>query len=120
LKFLTETFWGTTSTPKKVPQENLDYEFVDITLDNEPVSAVRLLREPYVGVTFYYGWVRPQQLVNGDMGLSFEYNIHDDAGHRFGDLRLSQEFINRLGDVLSSIIMNEQNKLESVTAKDSE
>jgi hypothetical protein len=32
----------------------------------------------------------------------------------------SREFTNYLGDVLTTIIMDEQHKLESVTAKDSE
>ena len=103
-----------------MPQENLDYEFVDITIDEELVSAVKILYGPYVGVTYYYGWVRPTPLEDGTLGLSYEYTLFDSAGRPFEDLVNSQEFTNYLGDVLTSIIMNEQHKLESVTVKDSE
>lgn len=90
------------------------------TIGGETVSAVKLLKEPYVGVTYFYGWVRPQPLEDGAMGLSFEYTLCDPVGYPFRDLIDSQEFTNYVGDVLASIIMNEQHKLESVTVKDSE
>jgi hypothetical protein len=119
MKWLSERFWGTTTSPKKLPQENTDYTFVDITLD-EPVSAVKLLVEPYAGIVYYYGWVKPQALDNGVMGLAFQYTLYDTAGRPYKDLVGSQEFTNHLGDVLTSIIMSEQHNLESVTAKDDE
>lgn len=107
------------TTPKVLPQEGIDYVFVDITLD-EPISAVKLLLEPYQGIIYYYGWVKPQPLDDGVMGLAFQYTLYETAGRPYKDLVNSKEFTNYLGDVLTTIIMNEQHKLESVTMKDSE
>lgn len=117
LRFLTATFWGTTASPKNLPEEHVDFEFVDITLD-EPISAVKLLQDPYAGIIYYYGWVKPQPLDNGVMGLAFQYTLYDTAGRPNKDLVTSKEFTNYLGDVLTTIIMNEQHNLESVTTKD--
>lgn len=117
MRWLTATFWGTTTIPKSLPEEHREFEFVDITLD-EPISAVKLLQDPWKGIIYYYGWVRPQPLDNGTMGLAFQYTLVETAGRPYKDLVTSRDFTNYLGDVLTTIILSEQNKLESVTTKE--
>ena len=60
----------------------------------------------YEGIIYQYGKVSVAESEdeNGNMPLSFKYNIIDYSGHNQEDLESSVEFKNTLGDILVEIL----------------
>jgi hypothetical protein len=95
-------------TPRPLLKEGVDYTFIEIQLD-EPVDAIKITKGPFADVVYYYGGVKiiPESNVNR---LAYQYTIWDSAGHPKQELISSSEFQTYIGDILVSIITDEQNK----------
>jgi hypothetical protein len=81
-----------------------NYTFV--SRGKEKWASIMLTNGEYEGVIYQYGKVSvPEgEDENGNMPLSFKYNIVDYNGHDEEDLESSQEFKNALGDILVEIL----------------
>jgi|TARA_R110001592_G_scaffold109777_1_gene305721 hypothetical protein len=86
--------------------ENESSEFYGIKFRND---------SPYSGVVVVYGTVSVKESVELDMAtLSFTFNIQDAGPRNIDELESSEEFKNYLGDVLGTIISEENNgRIES-------
>ena len=81
-----------------------NYTFV--SRGKEQWASIMLTNGEYEGVIYQYGKVSvpEEEDENGNMPLSFKYNIVDYNGHDEEDLESSQEFKNALGDILVEIL----------------
>ena len=81
-----------------------NYTFV--SRGKEQWASIMLTNGEYEGVIYQYGKVSvPEgEDENGNMPLSFKYNIVDYNGHGEEDLESSQDFKNALGDILVEIL----------------
>ena len=81
-----------------------NYTFV--SRGKEKWASIMLTNGEYEGVIYQYGKVSvPEgEDENGNMPLSFKYNIVDYNGHDEEDLESSQDFKNALGDILVEIL----------------
>ena len=81
-----------------------NYTFV--SRGKEKWASIMLTNGEYEGVIYQYGKVSvPEgEDENGNMPLSFKYNIVDYNGQDEEDLESSQEFKNALGDILVEIL----------------
>ena len=81
-----------------------NYTFV--SRGKEQWASIMLTNGEYEGVIYQYGKVSvPEgEDENGNMPLSFKYNIVDYNGHDEEDLESSQDFKNALGDILVEIL----------------
>jgi len=90
-----------------LPKENEHYCFLEIEVAGEQLHAIKLLDGPYQHVIYYYGHVK--LVPDGDSHrLAFQYTVWDSAGHSRELLGNSEEFRQFIGDVLVSIIADEQ------------
>ena len=91
-----------------------NYTFV--SRGKEKWASIMLTNGEYEGVIYQYGKVSvPEgEDENGNMPLSFKYNILDYNGHNQEDLESSDDFRNTLGDILVEILDEqlEANNLE--------
>ena len=69
-------------------------------------ASVMIKDGKYEGIIYQYGKVSVAESEdeNGNMPLSFKYNIIDYSGHNQEDLESSVEFKNTLGDILVEIL----------------
>ena len=81
-----------------------NYTFV--SRGKEQWASIMLTNGEYEGVIYQYGKVSvPEgEDENGNMPLSFKYNIVDYNGHDEEDLESSKDFKNTLGDILVEIL----------------
>jgi hypothetical protein len=81
-----------------------NYTFV--SRGKEKWASIMLTNGEYEGVIYQYGKVSvpEEEDENGNMPLSFKYNIVDYNGHDEEDLESSQDFKNALGDILVEIL----------------
>ena len=81
-----------------------NYTFV--SRGKEKWASIMLTNGEYEGVIYQYGKVSvPEgEDENGNMPLSFKYNIVDYNGHDEKDLESSKDFKNTLGDILVEIL----------------
>jgi|TARA_B110000902_G_scaffold32364_1_gene34547 hypothetical protein len=81
-----------------------NYTFV--SRGKEKWASIMLTNGEYEGVIYQYGKVSvPEgEDENGNMPLSFKYNIVDYNGHDEEDLESSKDFKNTLGDILVEIL----------------
>ena len=81
-----------------------NYTFV--SRGKEKWASIMLTNGEYEGVIYQYGKVSvPEgEDENGNMPLSFKYNVLDYNGHDQEDLELSDDFRNTLGDILVEIL----------------
>jgi len=91
-----------------------NYTFV--SRGKEQWASIMLTNGEYEGVIYQYGKVSvPEgEDENGNMPLSFKYNVLDYNGHNEEDLETSKDFKNALGDILVEILDEqlEANNLE--------
>ena len=94
-----------------------NYTFV--SRGKEKWASIMLTNGEYEGVIYQYGKVSvPEgEDENGNMPLSFKYNIVDYNGHDEEDLESSKDFKNTLGDILVEIL-DEQLKVGSLEYND--
>jgi hypothetical protein len=81
-----------------------NYTFV--SRGKEKWASIMLTNGEYEGVIYQYGKVSvPEgEDENGNMPLSFKYNVLDYNGHDQEDLESSDDFRNTLGDILVEIL----------------
>ena len=81
-----------------------NYTFV--SRGKEKWASIMLTNGEYEGVIYQYGKVSvpEEEDENGNMPLSFKYNIVDYNGHDEEDLESSKDFKNTLGDILVEIL----------------
>jgi hypothetical protein len=97
--------------PKKKFNENIDYEF--IYLPDEESTAVELTSGTFSSVIFQYFNVKLVEDENPPK-LKFQYDIIDPGTHDMDDLKNSQEFVTILGDLLTELIIdNEQTRTDN-------
>jgi hypothetical protein len=98
-------------SPKKKFNEFIDYEF--IYLPDEESTAVELTSGAFSSVIFQYFNVK--LLEEGENPkLKFQYDIIDSGTHDMDDLKNSQEFVTILGDLLTELIIdNEQTRTDN-------
>ena len=97
--------------PQKKFKEFIDYEF--IYLPDEESTAVELTSGTFSSVIFQYFNVK--FLEEGEQPkLKFQYDIIDSGTHDMDDLKNSQEFVTILGDLLTELIIdNEQTRTDN-------
>lgn len=106
-----------TPASKPLLKYEVDYQFTEIMLD-EWVNAVKLLDGPYKNVVYYYGHVKIIPQEDGSHRLAFQYTIWDSAGFDKATLTANPQFIERIGDVLVSIITDENRQGEYATPRE--
>ena len=81
-----------------------NYTFV--SRGKEQWASIMVTQGKYEGIIYQYGKVSipESEDENGNMPLSFKYNIIDYSGHNQEDLESSVEFKNTLGDILVEIL----------------
>jgi len=81
-----------------------NYTFV--SRGKEQWASIMLTNGEYEGVIYQYGKVSvpEEEDENGNMPLSFKYNVLDYNGHNEEDLESSDDFRNTLGDILVEIL----------------
>ena len=81
-----------------------NYTFV--SKGDDDWASVMIKDGKYEGIIYQYGKVSVAESEdeNGNMPLSFKYNIIDHIGHNQEDLESSVEFKNTLGDILVEIL----------------
>ena len=81
-----------------------NYTFV--SKGDDDWASVMIKDGKYEGIIYQYGKVSipESEDENGNMPLSFKYNIIDYSGHNQEDLESSVEFKNTLGDILVEIL----------------
>ena len=69
-------------------------------------ASIMIKDGEYEGIIYQYGKVSVAESEdeNGNMPLSFKYNIIDHSGHNKEDLESSDDFRNTLGDILVEIL----------------
>jgi hypothetical protein len=99
------------SLKKKKFEENIDYEF--LFLPDEESTAIELIRGAFTGVIFQYFNVKFSE--EGELArLKFQYDIIDPGTFDMDDLKNSQEFVTILGDLLTELIIdNEQTRTDN-------
>lgn len=105
-----------TPKPRPLLKEDVHYAFTEIMLD-EWINAVKLLDGPFKDVIYYYGHVKLIPNEDGSNRLAYQYTIWDPAGREKNQLVGSQAFLNHIGDVLVSIIADENGKGEYATPR---
>tara|TARA_E500000331_G_C16932923_1_gene572774 strand:- start:238 stop:558 length:321 start_codon:yes stop_codon:yes gene_type:complete len=81
-----------------------NYSFV--SRGDDKWASVMIQKGLYKGIIYQYGRVAVAEEENedGNLPLSFDYNVIDYNGHEFQDLIESKEFKNTLGDILVEIL----------------
>ena len=69
-------------------------------------ASIMIKDGEYEGIIYQYGKVSVAESEdeNGNMPLSFNYNLIDHSGHNKEDLESSDDFRNTLGDILVEIL----------------
>ena len=99
-----------TSTSKSVYKENVDWTFVNPDGDDfedAPVTAIGLLMEEYKGVLYHYHKARVVEEGEGAR-LQFGYTILNSGKYDIDDLTKDEKFHTIMGEILSDIIMAQQ------------
>ena len=80
--------------------------FTYVSRGQDQWASIMITKGDYEGIIYQYGRVSVAEEENedGNMPLSFEYNVVDYNGHEFQDLIESKEFKNTLGDILVEIL----------------
>ena len=102
-----ETLWQKLQWWKKpkMLEENKDYRFIDFK--NSEITGIELLMEGYLGVVYHYNKVR----VVEDMGiakLEYGYTLVYAGEHDIDHLNSSSEFHTIMGDILTEILIKQQ------------
>ena len=81
-----------------------NYTFV--SRGEEEWASIMIKDGEYEGIIYQYGKVSVAESEdeNGNMPLSFKYNLIDHSGHNKEDLESSDDFRNTLGDILVEIL----------------
>ena len=98
-------------------KENVDWTFVNpdgYDFDDAPVTAIGVLMEEYKGVLYHYHKARVVE--EGEAArLQFGYTILNSGEHDIDDLTNDEKFHTIMGDILSQIIMAQQENEQTRT-----
>ena len=81
-----------------------NYSFV--SRDDDNWTSVMISKGPYEGIIYQYGRVSVATVENedGNLPLSFDYNVVDYNNFKESDIHSSKDFKNTLGDILVEIL----------------
>lgn len=86
-------------------QENIDYNFVE-RLESE-LYSIKILTGDFADVVYTYGKVSIKE-ENGQGILSYDFRIEESNELLESELNSSEKFKNTLGDILVSILENQE------------
>jgi hypothetical protein len=95
-------------------QENIDYRVI-VPVETGTLANIEILNDQFKDVIFRYGKISANEEEDGTATLSFEYDIIDAAGMK--NLEENEDFKNFLGDLISSILLDQIEKSEQFTSK---
>ena len=100
---------------KKMPQHNIDYVLIDS--DDSKTTGVGIKKGKFAGVLYHYGQARINE--EGELArLQFSYTIVSSPTIPIDDLIIDAEFHNFIGDILTDILMSQQNHYEEIRNND--
>lgn len=91
-------------------KESVDWQFVNpdgYDFEDAPVTAIGLLIDEYKGVLYHYHKARVVEEGEGAR-LQFGYTILQPGEHDPDELMKDEKFIEIMGDILSEIIITQQ------------
>ena len=94
-----------------MPQHNVDYELIDS--DEGDITGVGIKTGRFAGVLYHYGKARINE--EGDLArLQFSYTIVSSPTIPIDDLIIDEEFHTYIGDILTDILMSQENQYEEI------
>lgn len=100
---------------KKMPKHNVDYVLIDS--DEGDITGVGIKKGKFAGVLYHYGKARINE--EGELArLQFSYTIVSSPTIPIDDLIIDEEFHNFIGDILTDILMSQQNHYEEIRNDD--
>ena len=97
------------------PQYNVDYVLIDS--DEGDITGVGIKKGKFAGVLYHYGKARINE--EGELArLQFSYTIVSSPTIPIDDLIVDEEFHNFIGDILTDILMSQQNHYEEIRNND--
>ena len=100
-----------------MPKHNIDYELIDS--DEGTITGVGIKKGKFAGVLYHYGKARINE--EGELArLQFSYTIVSSPTIPIDDLIIDEEFHTFIGDILTDILMSQENHYEEIRNDDSE
>lgn len=93
-------FWKKSDTLK----DGIDYEFHDF--EDSDLTGIRLLKEPYAGVLYYYTGASIAEEGFGAV-FKFGYQVVESGEFTRKDLDNDEKFVTMMGDILTTIILTD-------------
>lgn len=85
--------------------EEVDYRFRDdLHYPDSELSIIELLKEPYCGILYCYGRTNIETVDDEKGVLKFEFRVFNRDQK---ELAANKEFIQHIGEVLNSIILDD-------------
>lgn len=101
----------------KMPKHNVDYVLIDS--DEGDITGVGIKTGKFAGVLYHYGKARINE--EGELArLQFSYTIVSSPTIPIDDLIIDEEFHTFIGDILTDILMSQENRYEEIRNDDSE
>ena len=102
---------------KKMPKHNIDYVLIDS--DEGDITGVGIKTGRFAGVLYHYGQARINE--EGELArLQFSYTIISSPTIPIDDLIIDEEFHTFIGDILTDILMSNENNYEKIRNNNSE
>jgi len=100
-----------------MPKHNVDYVLIDS--DEGDITGVGIKTGKFAGVLYHYGKARINE--EGELArLQFSYTIVSSPTIPIDDLIIDEEFHTFIGDILTDILMSQENRYEEIRNDDSE
>ena len=100
-----------------MPKHNVDYVLIDS--DEGDITGVGIKTGSFAGVLYHYGKARINE--EGELArLQFSYTIVSSPTIPIDDLIIDEEFHTFIGDILTDILMSNENNYEKIRNDDSE
>ena len=107
------TFWK----KRKMLKHNIDYVLIDS--DERDITGVGIKTGRFAGVLYHYGKARINE--EGEFArLQFSYTIVSSPTIPIDDLIIDEEFHTFIGDILTDILMSNENNYEKIRNDNSE
>lgn len=103
--------WELLPFPKKTKpmyKEKVDYVYVDFK--DSDITGIGLNLKGYEGVLYHYNKIRVREDESGIPKLEFGYTLVHPGKHDIDDLNSSYEFHTIMGDILTEILITQQNE----------
>ena len=100
-----------------MPKHNVDYVLIDS--DEGDITGVGIKTGKFAGVLYHYGKARINE--EGELArLQFSYTIISSPTIPIDDLIIDEEFHTFIGDILTDILMSNENNYEKIRNDNSE